>query len=165
MEIKTKSTRMHSLIALYDMHTDFFRKAIAGISDKDAANRLNTKANHMQWIAGSMLQERFGMNNTLAGTDLKQSADELFKNYQGIKDGTAYPPLADYLNDWDRISPVYRETLLNITDEKLDSEFDMEGMKMSHYELLTFMMYREANMIGQLALWRRLLGYDAIKYD
>lgn len=164
MEIKTKSTRMHSLITLYDMHTDFFRKAIAGISDKDAANRLNTKANHMGWIAGSMLQERYEMNNQLAGTDLKQKADELFKNHQGIKDA-AYPPLADYLNDWDTISPVYREALANITDEKLNSEFDMEGMKMSYYDLLAFMMYREANMIGQLALWRRLLGYDAIKYD
>jgi len=26
------------------------------------------------------------------------------------------------------------------------------------------MIYREANIIGQLALWRRLLGYAGINY-
>jgi hypothetical protein len=165
MEIKTKSTRMHSIVAQYDMHTEYFKKAIAGISDEDSRNRLNTKANHMSWIAGSQVHERFETANTLNGTDLKQSSDELFKNHQGIKDDGAYPPMDEYKNDWEKISPIYREALSNITDEKLDSTFEMEGMKMTYYELLTFMSYREANMIGQLALWRRLMGYDAIKYD
>jgi len=165
MEIKTKSSRMHSLVALYDMHTQFFPKAIAGVSGEDSHKRLDTKANHMAWIAGSQLHERFEMANMLNGGNEKQSSDELFNNHQGIKDNTTYPPLSDYLKDWEKISPAYRDALCKITDEKLDSTFEMEGMKMTYYELLTFMMYREANMIGQLALWRRLLGYDAIKYD
>ena len=42
---------------------------------------------------------------------------------------------------------------------------DMGGMKMTYHELISFTIYREANMIGQLALWRRLLGYPALKYD
>jgi hypothetical protein len=53
---------------------------------------------------------------------------------------------------------------VNVSDEKLDSEFEMPEMKMTYFELFTFMIYREANMIGQIALWRRLLGYDAMKY-
>ena len=48
---------------------------------------------------------------------------------------------------------------------KLDSDFNMGGMKMSYYELICFTIYREASIIGQLALWRRLLGYPAMKYD
>ena len=43
--------------------------------------------------------------------------------------------------------------------------FDMGGMKMTYYELISFTIYREASIIGQLALWRRLLGYPALKYD
>jgi hypothetical protein len=35
---------------------------------------------------------------------------------------------------------------------------------MSFYELVSFMIYREANCIGQVALWRRLLGYAALNY-
>jgi hypothetical protein len=93
METKTKSSRMHSLVILFDMHTDFLRKAIEGISDKDTNNRLNTKANHIAWITGSLVQERFELAGML-GKDFKQNAFELFKNHQGIQDGVTYPSLA-----------------------------------------------------------------------
>lgn len=168
MEIKTASTRMHSLIALYDMHTNFFSKAIAGISDKDAHNRLGTKANHPAWIAGSTVHERFEMAKLLGAGDNKHNADALFTNHQSIKDDAQYPPLPEFDKDWKEISPVLREAYSNITDEKLDSIFEMPEMpemKMTYFELISFMVYREANMIGQLILWRRLLGYEGIKYD
>ena len=156
---------MHSLVALFDMHTQFLPKAIAGISGEDQHNRMNTKANHVAWLTGSLVQERFELANMLGGSAHKQSADELFKNHQGIQDNAAYPPLSEFKKDWDKITPVLREALCNASDEKLDSEFDMEGMKMSNYDLITFMTYREANCIGQIVLWRRLMNYDPIKYD
>jgi hypothetical protein len=164
MDKKPISSRMYPLVVLYDMHTGFFKKAIAGISDKDSHNRLNTKANHIAWLAGSLTEQRYDMARQF-GNDQRQSTDELFKNYQGIKDEVTYPPLATFLKDWETISAVLRELLMNITDEKLDSIFEMEGMKMTYFELLSFMTYREASVIGQIALWRRLLGYEALKYD
>lgn len=155
---------MFSLVVLYDMHTDFFSRALEGISDKDAHNRLNTKANHVAWLAGSFIHERFEGAKTF-GTDLKQETGELFKDHKGIQDNVAYPPLADYKKDLENISPKLRDALVNITDEKLDEKFEMmPGMVMTYYELITFMTYREANIIGQIALWRRLLGYEAMKY-
>jgi len=36
---------------------------------------------------------------------------------------------------------------------------------MPYFDLIAFMTYREANLIGQIILWRRLLGYEGIKYD
>lgn len=167
MEIKPVSNRMYSLVVLYDMHTDFLARAIDGISDKDAQNRLNTKANHAAWITGSITQERFELANLLGVSGkLKQSADELFNNHKGIQDGVTYPSLADFKKDWDKISPLLRDAFINVTDEKLDSIFEMPGenFKMSFFELFTFMTYREANCIGQIALWRRLLGLEAMKY-
>lgn len=166
MKTKTASSRMESLIALYDMHTDFFAKAIEGISDEDSHNRLNTKANHPAWIAGSMVEGRFELAKDLGpDKEIKQESYELFENHQGIKDDAEYPSMDSYLNDWKRISPIVRKLFVDLTDEKLDSQFKMPEMKMSYYEFTSFIIYREANMIGQLALWRRLLGYDAIKYD
>jgi hypothetical protein len=70
-----------------------------------------------------------------------------------------------YLHDWKRISPLLRKLYVDMTDEKLDSQFEMPEMKMSYYEFISFIIYREANIIGQLVLWRRLLGYESIKYD
>ncbi len=165
MEIKTKSSRMHSLIALFDMHTEFLPKAIAGISDKDSHNRMDSKANHIAWLTGSLVEQRFELANMLAGSNHKQSADELFKDHKGIQDNATYPNLSEFIKDWKKITPALREALSNASDEKLDSELEMEGIKMTNYELITFMTYREANCIGQIALWRRLMNYDPIKYD
>lgn len=127
-------------------------------------NRLNTEANHPAWLAGSLVQQRFLMTSE-TGSGLKQTGEELFKNQQGIQDGVRYPAAAEYLSDWQRITPEAREALLTIDDKKLDSEIDMGGMKMTYYEMICFSIYREASIIGQLALWRRLLGYPAMRYD
>lgn len=164
MQTKTASTRTEALLALFDMHTTFFARAIEGISEEDAYNRLNTKANHIAWLAGAAVQQRFYIiSETNSG--LKQTGEELFKDNKGIQDDAKYPAIAEYLTDWEKVSPLAREVLVDMDDAKLDSEIDMGFMKMSYYELLTFTIYREANIIGQLALWRRLLDYPAIKYD
>ena len=164
MKVETQSTRMESLIALYDIQTNYFLQAIEGISDADAHNRLSTKANHVAWLAGSLVEQRYDMAKQ-AGTELKHTGSALFENYQGIKDDTIYPKLSEYKKDWETISPIFREILINTTDEQLEAIIDMGSFKMSKYELITFMIYREASIIGQIALWRRLLGYDAMKYD
>lgn len=164
MNTQTKSHRTEALLTLFDYQTDFFPKVLHGISDDDMHNRLNTVANHPAWLAGSLVQQRFLMASE-TGSGLTQTGEDLFKNHQGIQDGVRYPTAAEYLADWQRITPEARQALLTIEDTKLDSEIDMGGMKMTYYEMICFSIYREASIIGQLALWRRLLGYPAMKYD
>lgn len=166
MKEQTASSKMYSLVVLYDMHTDYFVKVLDGVSDEDALKRLDSKANHIAWIAGSMLQERFELYNLCGGKE-KPASDDLFKNHQGIKDGADYPSLMDYKADWKKISPLLREKLLAITDAELEKVLDFPDMGVSFpmFEMMTFNTYREANCIGQLVLWRRLLGYEAMKYD
>src|SRR5690349_12530556 len=144
MEIKTTSERMYALLVLFDMHTSFYSKAIAGISSKDAHNRLNTKANHVSWLAGSLVEQRYELANML-GVSGKQIAHELFENHQGIIDNVIYPSLDEFNKDWDLISPLLRTALINVTDEKLNEEIDMGPMKIKSYEMITFIIYREAN--------------------
>jgi hypothetical protein len=165
MKEKPNSSRIYSLTVLSGMQTTFFESAIDGISDEDAHNRLQTKANHVAWLAGSLIQQRYETVNTLAGTNHSQSADELFKNNQGIQDNVIYPSLNEYRKDWKIISPLLKEAYLQVKDEKLDESFEMmPEVRMTYYDLVSFFTYREANIIGQLALWRRLLGYEAMKY-
>lgn len=164
METKTTSSRTEGLIALFDMQTAFFSRALAEISDEDAYSRLNTKANHIAWLAGSLVQQRFRMTEETS-PGLKQTGEELFKDDKGIQENAKYPTIAEYLKDWEKISPIAREALVMIDDHKLDSKIDMGFMQMTYFELITFTIYREASLIGQLALWRRLLDYPAMKYD
>lgn len=162
---KATSNKLDALVALYDMQTTFFNNALEGISDEDAHNRLQTKANHIAWLTGSLVQQRFELLALVGENKPQQQAHELFENNKGIQDGVTYPSLSSFKEDWKTISPSLREALLRVTDEKLDSIIEMgPDMKMSVWEMLTFIIYREANCIGQIALWRRLLGYDAMKY-
>ena len=157
-------SRLYSILALYDMQTTFFNSALDGISDEDAHKRLDTKANHIAWLTGSLVQQRFELANML-GVDKNQAADEFFKDNKGIQDNVTYPSLEGFKNDWNTISPLLREALMNASAEKLDTFFEaMPGMNMTYFDLITFISYREANCIGQIALWRRLLGYEAMKY-
>lgn len=164
MQTAPASNRMFSFLVLYDMHTDFFHKVLDGLKDEDRHNRLNTKANHIAWLTGSLVEQRYELANMLGIPD-KQQAHELFKENKGIQDGIDYPLLEQYKSDWDSISPKLKEALQTVSDEKLNERFEMmPGYQMTHYELVSFIIYREANCIGQLALWRRLLGYEAMKY-
>jgi len=164
MKVEVKDSRIYGLVVLYDMHTDFFIKVLDGISNASAQSRLDTKANHINWLAGSLVQERYVLAS-LFTEEIQQTHHELFKEHKGIQDGVSYPPLADYKADWETISPILRKAIVNLEEKKLDEMFEMEGMEFSNFDYLSFNTYREANCIGQIALWRRLLGYEAMKYD
>ncbi len=164
MEINANSSRMYSLIVLYDMQTTYFRNVLEGITDSDAHKRLETRANHVAWLAGSLVQQRFEIGELL-GLSEKSQAHALFAANKGIQDGVTYPSLDVFRKDWDTITPLLRDKLMSVDDARLDEEFEMmPEYKMSHYDLICFMIYREANCIGQIALWRRLLGYEPMRY-
>lgn len=164
MEMQTASTRTIALLTLFDYHTGFFPKVLDGLSEEDMHNRLGTQANHPAWLAGAMVQQRFMMASEMKH-DIKQTGEELFANNKGIQDNTQYPSNDAYIKDWNAITKEARKALIGMDDAKLDSIFDMGGMKMPYYDLICFTIYREASLIGQLALWRRLLGHKAMRYD
>ncbi|MCD6065008.1 MAG: DinB family protein [Flavipsychrobacter sp.] len=164
MTTKTISTRMEGLLALFDMQTGFLSRALEGIPEQEMYNRLGTKANHMAWLTGALVAQRYMMISE-THPEMQQTGADLFKNNKGIDDNAKYPTIAEYLQDWEKVTPLAREALLALDDQKLDSELDMGGMKMTWYDLVMFTIYREASIIGQLALWRRLLNYPALRYD
>jgi len=163
MDIKPKSNNLFGIMVLYDMHTDFLYRALDGIEQKDAMQRLDTKANHIAWITGSMVSGRYFLAKSF-GIDLVSSTGELFKDNRGIVDDANYPELNAFKEDWRKISPVLKDALLKADDEKLDGQFKMPGMEMTLFDMISFTTYREANCIGQIALWRRLLGYQGMNY-
>ncbi len=122
METKPVSNRMFSLIVLYDMHTAYFANVIHEISDKDAHNRLNTKANHIVWLTGSLVEQRYEIANEL-GESIKQAAYELFKDNKGIQDDVTYPTLSSFKQDWETITPLLRNALNKVSNETLDESF------------------------------------------
>ena len=163
MKTTPTSSRMYGFIVLYEMQTDFLLRALDGIDQKDAQKRLDTKANHIAWITGSVVQSRYFLAKSF-GIDLPSITDELFADNKGIVDDATYPSLADFIKDWKEISPKLQEALSQATDEKLEEKLSIPGMEITLFEMISFNSYREANCIGQIALWRRLLNYPGMNY-
>lgn len=166
METTSKKASMEAFLALYDFHSRLFNNVIDGISEEDAQNRLNTKANHMAWLAGSLVYERFAIANAI-GIDARQTSEDLFLNHKGIQDGIPYPPLDELRKDWSTITPLLKATLANLSEEALagPDPFEMPGGDYTFFDSFTFCLDRESYCIGQLGLWRRLLGYPAMRYN
>ncbi|QNR85825.1 DinB family protein [Pedobacter riviphilus] len=163
MKTTPTSSRMYGFIVLYEMQTDFLLRALAGIDQKDAQKRLDTKANHIAWITGSVVHGRYFLAKSF-GIDLPSVTDELFASNKGIIDDATYPSLEDFIKDWKEISPKLQEALTQATDEKLEEKLSIPGMEITLFEMISFSSYREANCIGQIALWRRLLNYPGMNY-
>jgi hypothetical protein len=171
METKQIDSQLNLLITLYDAHTTYYTNVIDGISDKDTHNRLNTKANHIAWIAGSIVHARYDLAYAI-GVDKNsvtedKSIYELFKDYQGIQDSASYPSLSKYRNAWNQITPVLKEQLMNLSDEQLHGPdpFNMPGEDIDLLKAITYCIDRESYCIGQIGLYRRLLGYEAMKWQ
>lgn len=162
----TKKTTIETIMPLYDMHTRLFKNSLLDITDEDAQNRLNTKANHIAWLAGSLVQERFELAR-IFDVEMRQTSHELFKDHQGIQDNVKYPSLKEFKEDWESVSPVLRDALGSATEEKLNEPdpWDMPGGDYKLSDILVFCFDRESYCIGQIGLYRRLLGYEAMKYD
>ena len=154
------------LIGLYDFHTKLFYNVLVDISDKDANNRLGTEANHIAWIAGSLVHTRYTIANAI-GINKKQASDILFENNKGIQDNAAYPSLAEFKKDWENISTVLKDALADLNEDQLNGPdpFNMPGENYTLFDTLTMCIDRESYCIGQIGLYRRLLGYAAMKYD
>jgi hypothetical protein len=167
MDTKAKSTIIAPLLFLYDLHTELFPNVITGITADDAHKRLDSKANHVAWIAGSLVQQRVDLVNDFGGK-AERNAGDLFSNFQGIKDDLRYPELETYNKDWQIVSKDLRDILTETTDVKLDSIYkipDMPEMDMPYFDMVGYSIHRESYLIGQIGLWRRLLGYPAMKYQ
>lgn len=166
MKTKTEiKSSIDVIIFLYDLHTQLYLNVLDGISEKDALNRMDTKANHIAWIAGSLVYERYEFARFL-GNELKPASGELFRDHKGIQDNVTYPSLNDFIKDWEKISEPLKNAILNLSEEQLEGPdpYQMPGEDMTLHTALIFNAHRESYCIGQIGLYRRLLGYKAMKY-
>jgi uncharacterized damage-inducible protein DinB len=162
-----KKASMKTFLELYDSHTSQFKNVLDGISDADAMSRLNTKANHVAWLAGSLVHARFELAKAAGIRDVQQTSYDLFSDYKGIQDGATSPSLDEFRKAWEGVSPRLRVAFASLTEEQLSGPDPMEmpgDGPYTFYDTIIFCTDREAYCIGQIGLWRRLLGYEPMKY-
>lgn len=168
METTTTSAKSikDAILLLMDGHTQLFNNVLVDLTDEDAQKRLGAKANHMSWIAGSMVYARYDLARLLGAT-VDYTPNPLFTDYKGLDDSAAYPSISSYKKDWEMLTPILRKAIEELTEEKMASAdpFEMPGGPYRLDEAVLYCFDRESYCIGQLGIGRRILGYDAMKYE
>jgi len=165
---KPKSQKLDIIIPAFRGHSQSFLMVLEGISEKDALKRIEGRTNHIIWMVGNFLDMRYAMGNVLGLTEEFQYKDFFFQG-KALDESLAYPPLKDLIADFHSISPLVYQRLLQANDEELNKAFPM-GMNIDFFpeDVLNFVgmcIGREDYLCGQMGLMRRILGYDAMKYD
>lgn len=165
---KPKSQKLDIIIPAFRGHSQSFLMVLEGISEEDALKRIEGRTNHIIWMVGNFLDMRYAMGNVLGLTEEFQYKDFFFQG-KALDESLAYPSLKDLIADFHSISPLVYQRLLQVTDEELNKPFPM-GMNIDFFpeDVLNFVgmcIGREDYLCGQMGLMRRILGYDAIKYD
>lgn len=126
------------------------------ITDRDL-NLFNNDSKYIPWLIGSRVQLRFEITNLL-GIDIKQATEELFRDNKAVQLDINYPPLDTFRNDWDKVSPILRNEILELDNEDLFTFSDSNPkMKGTFFDLLSFTIEREKEIIDTLTVWRGLL--------
>lgn len=158
---------MNTLLEQVKLHSTLFCNALCDISNEDAQRRVNNQTNHIAWLAGALVSGRYEVAAML-GIQQKETFAELFAGNKGIQEDIVYPHLNKLENDWLTISPILTETLSSLTDEQtatIASPFEEYYIiEDSFMGAITFIIDRESYIIGQIALLRKIFGYNAMEY-
>lgn len=168
METKPVSDLLQIAVPLYRMHTQMFNNVLEGIKEEDAKQRINGRTNHIVWMAGNAVNCRYWLAGVLS-LDAKDPNEDLFADAKALNESYKYPSLASLKEEWHKISPLVFKKINALTDEELAKPYNF-GMNVSFIEenvlnMTAMCVDREQYLLGQLALMRKALGYDAMKYD
>jgi hypothetical protein len=163
-----KSQKLEIIIPAYRMHSQIFLNALDGISAADAMKRIDGKTNHIVWMAGNFVNMRYGLGQIL-GLREEDPYNELFFQAKALNEKFDYPSLEKLKENFHTISSLTYQKLLEATDDKLAEKFPL-GMNVPFFEenVLNFIgmcIGREDYLCGQIGLMRKILGYEAMKYD
>jgi len=155
MNNQNGDVRLTNIILKYDFHTLLFSKIVGGITDRDL-HLFDKDSNCIPWLIGSQVQLRFEIANTL-GIVMKQEANELFIGNKGGQPGIKYPSLHRFKHDWDKISPILRDEILQLGNEDLFAfSKSTPELKETFFDLLSNTIDREHEIINIITVWRGL---------
>ncbi len=159
------SNSIKNLIDQFNLHTRLFNNVTVAIKDGDAAKPMNENTNHIAWLTGHTVSTRFMLAGAL-GLKESEPFPEQFENGKGIDKNAKYPSMGELTKDWNSLSTKIASALNLLNEETLNAKMPRPvptGDTLSDY--ISFLMHHEAYTLGQLGIYRRYYGVDAMKYN
>lgn len=164
MENISPPSTIVAVIKQLEFQTKLYGNATIGISDNDAIRQMNTNTNHVAWLCGHLVSTRYFLANVL-GLNVQEPFPELFADRKGLQKDATYPSQELLTRDWAPISAILMAKLQTLTKEALNEKIPSSVPTGDTVEaLIAFVAHHEAYTIGQIGLYRRYFGYEAMKY-
>ena len=149
---------------LYALHARLFDAVTDDVSDAEAARSVGD-ANSFAWIAGHMLWSQHHVAAVLGVSGDNPYAAQ-FGPGRPFDPDADYPTLAQMRRDWNALVPTVEAAMGRLTDRQLAARppFNLPIGDQSLRGYLVFEQHHLAYEIGQLGLYRRILGKPALRY-
>jgi uncharacterized damage-inducible protein DinB len=157
--------KIESLYEIFRLNTRLFRNTLAGVDDASAQVRPGAGANNMAFIAVHVLDARAWMTRYL-GQEYRHPFEEELADVTAIDDVEGFPEVETLLAAWTEVSEALDERLpaLSVAEIERESPQEFPVADPSVAGGITFLLQHEAFHIGQLALLRRIMGFDSMSY-
>lgn len=148
--------------AVAALHRRLYANVLDGLSDEQLEERTGD-ANALRWIAAHLAQSRAGLAAMLG-----EPIEHPLEAYAEAVPADAEPPSLETIRDvFARASAALNRALRDVTDASLagDAPFAIPLRDGSMAGMIDFLQSHEAYHLGQLGLYRRILGLPAMRYD
>jgi hypothetical protein len=161
------STSLRPAIEIFRLHTSLFRNVTGDINEEHAQASMGGSPNHIAWITGHIVSNRY-MLATILGLTAREPFAELFESGKGIQEDGRYPSMKSLADGWDALAEKVIAKLESLTEDDLEGDPPIATPVASDNTLrgfITFLAHHEAYHIGQLSLARRFFGYEPMEYS
>ena len=150
----------------YILQASLFDNVTQDISDEEAARRISEQTNSFAWIAGHTLDIQYNLA-ALLGVAQENPYAEQFSFGKPFDPDATYPSLDQMRSDWQALTPKITEAFDQLSAEQLAAAPPLEipFPDQSIKGLLGFQMHHLGYELGQMALYRRFLGKEAMSYE
>lgn len=156
----------------FALHNRLFNNVLENIKDAQGSERLSEQVNHLQWIAGHLVNSRYNYTSML-GLELSFPYKEKYTdhtapppNNRALDKSIDYPSLSEIQKYWNELGNKFAEGVANLSEEQLSSPLPFRvpigGNTM--LDLFAFLATHESYHIGQMSIIRKYLGLSAMSY-
>lgn len=153
------------------LNTNMFNNVLKDIDDKKACTQIAEHVNHLTWIAGHLVNNRYFLASQL-GAQKEFAYMQTFTDFnappphnRALAPSVNYPAIDSLSANWQEISPLLLDGLNNVTAEKMAEKFAFRLPTGDDFAaLLSFFASHEAYHIGQMSTIRRFLGLGPMAF-
>ena len=154
------------LVQTLELNTRLLLNALDGIDEEAARKRPNERTNHVLFLACHLVDARHYLARSL-GLASESPFKAMLDGAKGIDDVKEFPALEEVREAWKDVGERLSRYVAELEDADLEKSapfaFPIEGGGTT-LGCLAFLVQHDSYHLGQVALLRRYLGFEAMSY-